>query len=73
MSSMRHAALWLRRADGMEGEGEELWHATMRDGQGSADGTLLQSVTCGGVFAYSFSAKSSMSPMVLDEAMKDNR
>lgn len=34
MSSMRHAALWLRRADGMEGEGEELWHATMRDGQG---------------------------------------
>lgn len=34
MSGMRHAALWLRRADGMEGEGEELWHATMRDGQG---------------------------------------
>ena len=30
---MRHAALWLRRADGMEGEGEELWHATMRDGR----------------------------------------
>ena len=34
MSSMRHATLWLRRADDMEGEGEEPWHATMRDGQG---------------------------------------
>lgn len=40
---------------------------------GSADGTLLQSVTCGGVFAYSFSAISSMSPMVLDEVIEDTR
>ena len=27
MSSMRHAALWLRRADNLQGEGEEPWHA----------------------------------------------
>ena len=33
MSSMRHAALWLRRADGMEGEVEVVCHATMRDGR----------------------------------------
>ena len=30
---MRHAALWLRRADGMEGEVEVVCHATMRDGR----------------------------------------
>ena len=34
MSSMRHATLWLRRADGMEGEVEVVRQATMRDGQG---------------------------------------
>ena len=33
MSSMRHATLWLRRADGMEGEVEVVCHATMRDGR----------------------------------------
>lgn len=34
MSSMRHATLWLRRADGMEGEGEEPWHAHEEKGAG---------------------------------------
>ena len=34
MSSMRHAALWLRRADGMEGEVEVVCHATRWDGRG---------------------------------------
>ena len=34
MSSMRHAALWLHRAYGMEGEVEVVCHATMRDGRG---------------------------------------
>ena len=32
MSSMRHAALWLRRADGMEGAVEGVGHATLRNG-----------------------------------------